>query len=390
MYKAFKYRIYPTQAQEALIQKHFAASACAFNVALKYKKYVWGNYKKGVPDNQISREFTQLKKLPEYAWLSEVYASSLTYALHDMFNSYDKFVKYKVKLKKEAKDLKPGQKSKLKVVGIPKYKNKDNKVLSYTGQIRQSSFFKLENKKVYLPFFKEGIKVKVHRLLEGEVKEFTISKTKTDKYFVSLMCDTGVEEPTKVEVNEDTAIGIDVGIKDYMTFSDGKKISNPKYLEKAESKLAYIQRKYSKNKGKRTLKKITKLHEKITNKRVDFIHKQSKQLVRDFDTICLENLDISEMKEKSELAKEISSASWGRLKVFTQYKTQMYGKNVRLVPKYTPTTKTCSNCGYKNDDIQLKDRFWQCPSCLVKHDRDINAAINVKKFGLMQEQETEE
>src|SRR5699024_4420027 len=161
-----------------------------------------------------------------------------------------------------------------------------------------------------IPKFKEGIKIKLHRPTQGTIKSATISVTPTGKYFVSILCDTKTDAPTKVPIKENTTIGVDLGIKDFAITSEGEVFENPKYLRKAQSKLKYVQRKYSKNKGKRTKKKLVKLHEKVVNKRKDFLHKVSTQLIRENQTICLETLAVKNMVKNRNLAQSISDASW--------------------------------------------------------------------------------
>ena len=173
-----------------------------------------------------------------------------------------------------------------------------------------------------------------------------------------------------------------MGIKDFAITSDGEVFSNPKYLRKAQSKLKYVQSKYSKNKGKKIKQKLAKLHEKVANKRKDFLHKVSSKLVRENQTICLENLNVSGMIKNHNLAQAISDVSWSTFVNMLEYKSEWYGTNILKIGRFEPSSKICSNCGNINKELTLKDREWTCFTCHSHHDRDINAAINIKSFAL--------
>ena len=232
-----------------------------------------------------------------------------------------------------------------------------------------------------IPKFKEGIKMSLHRPTKGIIKSATISVTPTGKYFVSILCDTKEELPTKAPIKENTTIGVDLGIKDFAITSEGEVFENPKYLRKAQSKLKYVQRKYAKYKGKRTKKKLAKLHENVVNKRKDFLHKVSTQLIRENQTICLETLSVKNMVKNHNLAQAISDASWATFVSMLEYKAEWYGKNILRIGQFAPSSKTCS-CGVINKDLKLSDREWTCKSCGTTHDRDILAACNIKSFAL--------
>ena len=202
----------------------------------------------------------------------------------------------------------------------------------------------------------------LHRPTNGTIKSATISVTPTGKYFVSILCDTKEEIPTKALITESTTIGIDLGIKDFAITSEGEVFENPKYLRKAQSKLKYIQRKYSKYKGKRTKKKLVKLHEDVVNKRKDFLHKVSTKLIRENQTICLETLAVKNMVKNHNLAQAISDVSWSSFVNMLEYKAEWYGKNILRIGQFAPSSKTCS-CGVINKDLKLSDREWTCKSC---------------------------
>ena len=302
----------------------------------------------------LQKQLVELKK--ELPWLKETNSQSLQSALINLDEAYKKF---------------------FKGAGFPKFKKKSNK-----GSFSIPQNIIVENDLLIIPKFKEGIKMSLHRPTKGIIKSAVISVTPTGKYFVSILCDTKEEVPTKAPIEENTTIGIDLGIKDFAITSESEVFENPKYLRKAQSKLKYVQRKYSKHKGKRTKKKLAKLHEDVVNKRKDFLHKVSTQLIRENQTICLEDLGVKNMVKNHNLAQAISDVSWSTFVSMLEYKAEWYGKNILRIGRFAPSSKTCSNCGSINKELQLKDREWTCSSCSTVLDRDINAAINIKSFAL--------
>ena len=196
-----------------------------------------------------------------------------------------------------------------------------------------------------------------------------------------------MSQKSKAKISEDTSVGIDLGIKDYAILSDGTKYSNPKYYERSKARLALLQQRFARtqkgsNRHNVMRLKVAKQYRKITNMRNDFLHKLTTDLVRRYDTICLENLNIDGMLKNHSLALAIQSVSWGEFVRQIKYKGDWFGKNVIFIGRFEPSSKTCSKCGYVNKDLTLKDREWVCPICGECHDRDVNAAINIKKFAL--------
>lgn len=355
MYKARKYRIYPTSSQKELIHKHCGSVRFLYNLALETKTMAYLGSKVNLSRYDLQKQVVDLKK--ELPWLKETNSQSLQAALLDLDTAYSNFFKGRA--------------------DFPKFKKKSNR-----GSFNVPQNVKVEDGKLIIPKFKEGIKIKLHRDLVGTIKQATVSFTPTGKYFVSILCETKEEIPTKVPITENTTIGIDLGIKDFAITSDGEVFENPKYLRKAQSKLKYVQRKYSKHKGKRTKKKLAKLHEDVVNKRKDFLHKVSSKLIRENQTIALETLAVKNMVKNHNLAQAISDAGWSTFVSMLEYKADWYGKNILKIGRFDPSSKTCSNCGTINKELTLKDREWTCSSCSTVLDRDINAAINIKSFAL--------
>lgn len=354
MFKAFKYRLYPTEPQKELISKHIGSSRFVYNLALETKNSAYISAKHNYSAFDLVKQLPELKK--ECPWLKEVNSQSLQQSIQNMDIAFKRF---------------------FKGAGFPKFKKKSNK-----GSFSIPQNVRVENDLLIIPKFKEGIKMSLHRPTKGTIKSATISVTPTGKYFVSILCETKEELPTKAPIKENTTIGIDLGIKDFAITSDGEVFENPKYLRKAQSKLKYVQRKYSKYKGKRTKKKLAKLHENVANKRKDFLHKVSTKLIRENQTIALETLAVKNMVKNHNLAQAISDASWSTFVTMLEYKADWYGKNILRIGQFAPSSKTCSNCGVINKELQLKDREWTCGNCSTVLDRDVNASCNIKSFAL--------
>ena len=355
MLKGLKYRLYPTNSQKELIAKHIGSSRFVYNLALETKNAAYLGSKHNFSSFDLIKQLPELKK--ECEWLKEVNSQSLQQSIQNMDIAFKKF---------------------FKGAGFPKFKSKHRGKQSFS--IPQNVI--VENNLLIIPKFKEGINIVLHREIKGTIKSATISVTPTRKYFVSILVDTNTEIPIKAPITESTTIGIDLGIKDFAITSDGEVFENPKNLRKAQSKLKYIQRKYSKNKGKRTKQRLALLHEKVVNKRKDFLHKVSTKLIRENQTIALETLAVKNMVKNHNLAQAISDASWSTFVTMLEYKADWYGKNILRIGRFAPSSKTCSNCGSINKELQLKDRKWTCKSCNSVLDRDVNAAINIKSFAL--------
>lgn len=355
MFKALKYRIYPTNSQKELIAKHIGSSRFVFNLALETKNAAYISNKHNYSPFDLIKQLPELKK--ECPWLKEVNSQSLQQSIQNMDIAFKKF---------------------FKGAGFPKFKSKHKGKQSFS--IPQNVI--VENNLLIIPKFKKGIDIVLHREIKGTIKSATISVTPTGKYFVSILVDTNTEMPIKAPITESTTIGIDLGIKDFAVTSEGEVFENPKHLRKAQSKLKYVQRKYSKTKGKRTKQRLALLHEKVVNKRKDFLHKVSTKLIRDNQTICLEDLNVAGMVKNHNLAQAINDVSWSTFVSMLEYKADWYGKNILRIGRFAPSSKTCNCCGYINKELTLKDREWTCPKCNSVLDRDVNASINIKSFAL--------
>jgi len=355
MLKSFKYSISPTIEQKCLIDKHIGSARFIFNLALETKIMAYIGSKVNISCFDLMKQLPELKK--ECEWLKEINAQSLQQSIVNVDIAFTKFFK--------------GQSN------FPKFKKKSTSKQSFN--ITQKVVIK--KNKLVIPKFKEGIDIVLHREIEGSIRQATISKTATGKYFISILCETGEAIKPKVQIKENTTVGIDLGIKTYLVTSNGKEFENPKHLRKAQSKLKYIQRKYSKYKGKRTKQKLAIIHEKVANKRKDFLHKVSTELIKNHDSIAIENLAVSNMVKNHSLAQSISDASWSTFVTMLEYKANWNGKNILKIGRFEPSSKTCSKCGFINKELTLKVREWTC-KCGAEHNRDVNAAINIKNFAL--------
>ena len=362
MYKAYKYRLYPNKEQEQLILKHIGSCRFIYNYGLNKKVTAYQTDKTSISRFQIQADLPILKKQKDTAWLKEVNSLSLQAALACLDNAFTRFFKEKK--------------------GFPKFKSKKDGHQSFL--IPQNTKVDFDNNRVFIPKFKGGIKCKLHRKFEGNIKTSTISKTPTGKYYISILVETNEIIPKKKPCCENQAVGIDLGIKTFATISDGFTIENPRNLKKSLKKLKKLQKEVSrKNKGSnnrmKSVKRLALLHEKVTNRRNDFLHKVSYELVNKYDTICLETLSSKNMMHNHHLAQALSDIAIGNFNSMMNYKGEWYGTNIIHIGRFEPSSKMCT-CGFIHKELKLSDRAWTCPQCGSVNDRDLLAANNIKRF----------
>lgn len=359
MLKAFRYRIYPDSDQKDFLHRHIGACRFIYNLALETKISA---YSSGISLSRYDLQ-VQLKDLKkECAWLKEVNSQSLLTELMHLDGAYLKFFK-----------------------GLTKFPSFKKKTGSGSFQCPQNVV--IEENKIWLPKFKTGIQIKVHRMYEGEARTVTIIKTPTNKYFASILVQDNKPIPNKKDITENTTVGIDMGIKTFAVLSDGTQYENHKFLKKSLGRLKILQKRASKKKKgsvnrKRANLKVALLNEKITNQRKDFLHKFSDAITKQYDTICVENLNISGMVKNHSLAQAISDVSWSAGLNMLKYKAEWRGKTYHEIGRFDASSKLHNNCGYLNKELTLADREWICPKCGETVDRDNNAALNIKTFGL--------
>ena len=358
--RAYKFRLYPNREQTELLAKHFGCSRYVYNFFLNQRKE---QYKlTGKTDNYYAqaKTLTTLKKQEETAWLKEVNAQTLQFAIRSLEAAYNNFFKKRAK--------------------FPNFKSKHSK-----NSFTVPQFASVAGGRLFIRKFKEGIKCRVHREIKGKVGKVTITKTPSGKYFVSVF--TKEEYVTPLE-KTGKSIGVDMGLKDLLTTSEGETFKNNRYTRRYECKLAkaqqHLSRKIKGSKGFENQRlKVARLHEKIANSRVDYLHKCSISLVRRYDIICIEDLNVIGMTRNHRLSKSITDASWGKFVSMLTYKAEWNEKKIVKIDRFYPSSQTCHVCGYLNKETKdLSVREWECPECHTRHDRDINAAINILHFGL--------
>lgn len=363
MLKSYKYRIFPTEPQREQLVKSFGCTRFVFNLGLETKISAWTSAKKYLSMFDLSKQLTEIKET-EAQWLNDCPAQALQMTLRNLDVAYTNFFK--------------------RGTGFPKFKNKHGK---QSLQLPQGVRFNDDNKQIFIPKLK-WVDIDYHRELgNGEIKTITVSKTVTNKYFVSILIDNKQTKPESKPIIDETSVGIDLGIKDFAITSDGEKFDNKDFFKSTMQKLRVAQRSLSrKKKGSNHYKKqkliVSLLHEKVRNQRQDYLHKISIYLVDKYDTICLEDLAISNMIKNHNLSRAISDMGWREFRAMLEYKAEWQGKNISVIGRFEPSSKMCSCCGKINKKLALKDREWVCIGCGIKHDRDVNAATNIKKFGL--------
>lgn len=391
MLKGVEYRIYPTKEQEIMLAKHFGCNRLVYNKALDLRTSTYIRDGKSISKYDLNKWITQLKKTEEYSFLKEVHSQTLQQTMQDLDTAFINYFR-----NPEKRDLKKRVKNKLKREpeyeikledhkGYPNYQSK--KTHRYSIRFPQGGLIDSENNRVFIPKLK-WIKARIHRTVQGEIHSVTVKQVPSGKYFAVFLIEDFTEPVPQQIINKDTAIGIDLGIKDFAIFSTGEKIANPKFLRNKEKRLKCLQRRLSKkqkgsnNRNKARIK-VAKFHEKIANERKDFLHKLTTKMANDnqVSTYCLETLNTSGMMKNHKLAKSIAEASWCMFNTMLESKCNKTGINILRIGRFEPSSKLCT-CGYKNNNLTLKDREWTCPICGTHHDRDILAANNIKRIAL--------
>ncbi len=357
MKHAVKVRIYPNDEQVEALSKAFGCARWFWNNSLAETNRLYKETGKGLSQQGMNDRLPGLKK--EFEWLAEPYSQVLQSVSLNLSRAFINFFE--------------GRSS------FPNFKSKQGK-----QSIQYPQNVKITDEGLKLP--KLGIiKAKIHRVLDGKLKTVTVSLTTSGKYFASLLFDD--EQPEVEKTVEGKAVGIDLGLTHFVITSDGSKFDNPRVLKKHSRNLKRKQQKLSRqvkgsNRRKKARRIVAKVHEKIANVRKDFLHKLSRQMVNENQVICVENLAVKNMVKNHNLAKAISDASWSEFTRMLSYKAGNDGKIYQEVDRFFPSSKTCSVCLNRIGSLALDIRSWQCENCKTKHDRDVNAAINIRDEGL--------
>ena len=377
MLKSIKIRIYPNAVQKEFISKQLGCCRFIYNKLLDYKKTQYEQNKQSVSLSQLGKYLTNLKKQDEYLFLNDVYARCLNQTMMDLIKAYDNFFKQhngypKFKSKK---DTKQSCRFPINVFNRPNYicnKIKGNRI-TLIKQLKNILFKCSRKDEIYL---NENQKY---------IHSVTLTKTSTNKYYLSILIDYNINQKDKL----DTVIGLDLGIKDFIVDSNRNRYENKHFYKNKEQKLKKLQRQLSKkqngsnNRNKLKIK-LAKVHEKIRNQRLNYLHQITSKIVNENQIICIEDLNVKGMMQNHKLAKSIQELSLFEFRRQLEYKCRWYGRQLIIIDRFYPSSKTCHNCGYIYKGLRLSEREWVCPHCKSLIDRDYNASLNILTKGLKQ------
>lgn len=367
MLKATKVRIYPTPEQAEFLNRQFGAVRFAYNKALHI---ISSQYKRHGLKLKAKKDLKPLlavaKKSRKYHWLKDFDSIALQQACINLDKAFHSFFDPKLASR------------------YPKFKRKHG---------RQSSYHCMSvdcgDNWIKVPKLKQPIKARMHRKVDGKLKSITLSRSMTGEYYASLLHDDGQETPAPIhDLDASQVLGLDMGLTHLAIDSSGNKTLNPRFLKKASDNLRRKQKalsrckKGSKSRAKARLK-LAKAHQRLANARADFQHKLSRTIVDENQAVIVETLKVKNMLKNKKLSKHIADASWSALIQKLGYKAKEQGKHLIKIDQWFASSKTCSCCGHKLEELSLKVRNWQCPACSVRHDRDINAALNIKAQGIL-------
>ena len=359
MKRAYKYRFYPTSEQVELLAQTFGCVRFVYNSVLRWRTDAFYERKEKIGYIQANAKLTSMKKEPELSWLNDVSCVPLQQVLRHQQSAFSNFFSGRAK--------------------YPTFKSKHHR----QSVELTASAFKYRDGKLYMAKNKAPLDVRWSRKLPSTPSSITISKDASGRYFVSCLCEF---ESKPLPISAKT-VGIDVGLKDLFVTDTGLKTGNPRHTAKYAKRLALLQRRLSKkkkgssNRAKAKLK-VAKLHAKIADCRLDNLHKLSRRLINENQVVCVESLKVKNMIRNPKLSKAIVDASWSEFTRQLEYKADWYGRTLVTIDQFFPSSKRCSDCGHTLSKLALNTRSWVCPECNTDHDRDINAAKNIKAAGL--------
>lgn len=377
MLKSIKIRIYPDINQKQFISKQLGCCRFIYNKLLDYRTTSFKDKNISISSSQLGKYLTNLKKQKDYIFLTEVYDRCLRQTLIDLLNAYDKFFKLNKGYPKfkSKKDTKQSCRFPNDVFNRKNYvcnKIKGNRITLIT-QLKSILFKCSKRDEIYLNHNQKYI------------HSVTLIKTSTEKYYLSILIDYNIKQKYKLN----TTIGLDLGIKDFIVDSNGNRYENKHFYKNQEKKLKKLQKQLNKkqrgsNNRNKTRIKLAKVHEKIRNQRLNYLHQITSKLVNENQIICIEDLNVKGMMSNNKLAKSIQELSLYEFRRQLEYKCKQYDRQLIIIDRFYPSSKTCHNCGYIYKDLKLSQREWLCPYCKSLIDRDYNAAQNILDEGLKQ------
>ncbi len=355
--RGYKYRAYPSEVQQQWLGREFGAVRFVYNHFLTVRRNHYKATGTGLSYSATAALLTQLKQDAQYAWLKLSNAQTLQQALVNLDNAFVNFFE--------------------KRGGYPQFKSKRGR-----QSFRVPQWFRVEGDTVILPKLKTPLRFKQHRRLRGMVKSVTISQETSGKYYVSFLVEEIIQRPQPVE-NE---MGIDLGLHSFLVTSQGEKVAHPKLLNQSRKKLRRLKRRHSRTKKgsvnrEKARLKLARQEERVAHQRRDFLHRLSYHLMDENQAVSVETLAVKHMVKNHKLARSIADSGWSEFIRQLEYKAQWKGRELYKIDRWLPSTQLCSDCGYQNTALTLKDREWMCPACGTKHDRDMNAAKNILNAG---------
>jgi putative transposase len=357
----YRFRVDPTAKQETALSRYAGARRFVFNWALQYRKETYQQAGKSISWSELSTELTGLKSKPDFEWLKEIDSQLLQQALADCKRAFDNFFQKRAR--------------------FPRFKKKHDARQSF----RIPQRVKLEGGRVYIP--KVGwVALRQSQAVDLPLKSATFKREPTGRWYASLVAEFDLPDQPKPAIETETAVGIDVGFDRFATDSNGGIVENPRFFRKAEGKIKRAQRRLSRRKKgsanrAKARRALAREYEKVASKRADFAHKLSTSVVRENDTIACETLNLRGMS-RTKLAKSVQDAAHREIFRQIEYKARWWNRNFVFVGRWFPSSQLCSCCGHRNQELSLSERFWTCPACGVGHDRDHNAAKNVREEGV--------